>query len=115
MKTPAAQAYLSKEGKQIYKEICRLLEDYDALEEIDSYILSMTAHYLDLFHKHADKDPIQTYPTGAKQVSPSFSIMKDAREGFIKLSGKLGLSNKDRELMLKFKAKKDEGDALDDI
>ena len=115
MKAPKAQNYLTKEGEDIYKEMCQLLEDHNAIEEIDSYGLSMAAHYLYLFHKYADEDPIQTFTNGTRQVSPAFSIMKDSREGFIKLSAKFGLSNKDRELMLKFKAKKAEGDKLDDI
>jgi len=115
MKTPEPQGYLNKEGKVIYFKLCELLEKYDAIEEIDSFGLSMAAHYLYLFHEHAGKNPIQTFPNGTQQVSPSHTVMKDAREGFIKLSQKFGLSNKDRELMLKFKVKKEEGDALDEI
>ena len=115
MNIPKPQGYLTKEGVQIYKEICRLLEGYEALEEADTFILSMAAHYLYLFNAHAGEDPIQTFPNGTKQVSPAHTIMKDAREGFIKLSAKIGLSNKDRELMLKFKVKKQEDDELDKI
>ena len=115
MKTPKPQSYLTKEGKAIYSKLCELLNEYDAIEEIDSFGLSMAAHYLYLFQEHAGENPIQTFANKTQQVSPSHTVMKDAREGFIKLSAKYGLSNKDRELMLKFKVKKDEGDALDDI
>ena len=115
MNIPEPQKYLTKEGKEIYFKMCELLEDHSALEDIDSFGLSMAAHYLYLFHKYADGELIQTFPNKTRQVSPEHTIMKDAREGFIKLCAQYGLSNKAREMMLKFKSKKDEGDALDDI
>jgi P27 family predicted phage terminase small subunit len=115
MKAPAAQAYLNKEARKIYKEICDHLEGVDAVEPIDSYIISMASLYLELFERYADSEPIQTFKNGTSQVSPAFTIMKDAREGFIKLSAKLGMSAKDRELMIKFKKEKKQKDALDDL
>ena len=51
----------------------------------------------------------------AEGVSAHLTVMKTASAMFKDLSAKYGLSNKDRELMLKFKAKKAEGDKLDDI
>ncbi len=119
MKTPAPQGYLTKEGKSIYTEMCRLLSQYDALEEIDSFGLSQAAHWLWLFHNAAEKvkenGGVQTYKTDAEGVSAHFTVMKTASSMFKDLSAKYGLSVKDRELILKFKAKKDEGDALDDV
>ena len=115
MKLPEPQAYLSKDAKKIYLEICEHLDSVDALESVDSHGLSMAAHYLHLFRKYADAEPIQTFPNKTQQVSPAFTIMKDAREAFVKLSVKFGLSAKDRDLMLKFKKRKIEKDALDEL
>ena len=119
MKAPKAQKYLTKEGEDIYKEMCQLLEDHNAIEEIDSYGLSMAAHWLWLYHKAAlqtqENGGVQVYKTGAEGVSAHLTVMKTASAMFKDLSAKFGLSNKDRELMLKFKAKKAEGDKLDDI
>lgn len=103
----------------IYDQMVKLLSDYEALEEIDSYGLSMAAHWLWLFNEAGERVKenagVQVYQTGAEGVSASLTVMKTASAMFKDLSGKFGLSNKDRELMLKFKARKDEGDALDDI
>ena len=119
MKQPKPQGYLTKEGKSIYNEMCRLLSDYDALEEIDSFGLSQAAHWLWLFQNASDKckknGGVQVYPTGAEGVSAHFTVMKTASAMFKDLSAKYGLSVKDRELILKFKSKKDEGDLIDDL
>ncbi len=119
MKTPAPQSYLTKEGKSIYTEMCRLLSQYDALEEIDSFGLSMTAHWLWLFNNAAENvkenGGVQVYKTGAEGVSAHLTVMKTANAIWKDMSAKFGLSNKDRELMEKFKAKKDEGDAITDL
>ena len=119
MKTPEPQGYLNDEGRAIYFEICKLLGDYEALEEIDSYGLSQAAMWLWLFHEASEivnkRGPVQVYKTDAEGISAYLTVMKTASAMFKDLSAKYGLSNKDRELMLKFKAKKDEGDALDDL
>ena len=119
MKAPAPQGYLTKEGRQIYNRICELLDQHSALEEVDSYGLSMAAHWLWLFNEAGEKvkenGGVQEYKTGATGVSAHLTVMKTASAMFKDLSAKFGLSNKDRELMLKFKAKKDEGDEIDDI
>lgn len=119
MKAPKPQEYLTKEGKQVYKELTRILEAYDALEEIDSYGLSILADALDTYQVASEKvkelGHVQTYKTGATAPSAWMNVKKQSYEMFLKLSAKYGLSNKDRETMLKFKAKKDEGDKLDDI
>ena len=115
MTAPEPHDYLTEEGVVIFEEMGKFLDGFNAVEDIDGYILSMAAHYLYLFNKHAKEDPVQTFTNGTRQVSPSFSIMKDAREGFLKLSSKIGMSNKDRELMMKFKVHKEEKDDLDNI
>ena len=119
MNTPKPQGYLTDEGVVIYEQLCSLLKDYDAIEEIDSFGLSQAAHWLWLFSYAAEKvkenGGIQIYKTDAEGVSASLTVMKTASSMFKDLSSKYGLSVKDRELIMKFKAKKDEGDKLDDI
>ena len=115
MKKPEPQKYIKGNALKIYDEICSHLSNVDALEDVDSYIISMAAYYLDLFMTHADAGLVQTFANGTRQVSPEHTLMKDAREGFIKLSAKIGLSNKDREAMLKFKGQSKEVDALDEL
>ena len=119
MKAPEPQGYLTDEGVQIYTEMCSLLMSYNALEEIDSFGLSQAAMWLWLFQESAEtvkaKGAVQVYKTGAEGVSAHMTVMKTASTMFKDLSAKFGLSNKDRELMLKFKAKKDEDDALTNL
>jgi P27 family predicted phage terminase small subunit len=119
MKAPKAQKYLNKEEAKIYDDICKHLEDHNALEDVDSYGLSMAAAWLWLFHEAHDKiserGATQLSPKGYNQITGELTVMKTASTMFKDLSAKFGLSNKDRELMLKFKAKKAEGDKLDDI
>jgi len=119
MKAPEPQGYLNEDGVIIYTEICRLLMSYNALEEIDSYGLSMAAHWLWLFHTSADavseNGGRQITGNGYSQVTAEITIMDKATARFEKLSAKFGLSNKDRELMMKFKVKKEEKDDLDNI
>ena len=119
MKVPEPQGYLNADGVVIYNRICELLMSYNALEEIDSYGLSQAAHWLWMFHHSAnavrDSGGIQMTKNGYSQVTAEVTIMDKASARFEKLSAKYGLSNKDRELMLKFKAKKQELDEIDDI
>jgi len=119
MKTPEPQKYLSPQGREIYFEICRLLKSVDGIEEIDSFGLSMMAHWLDLFHLAADhtreKGAVQVYKTGAEGISAHVTVMKTAASVFKDLSGKFGLSTKDRELILKFRGSKKDKDALDEL
>jgi len=119
MTAPEPQGYLNKYGVIIYNELCRLLIEYNALEAIDSYGLSMAAHWLWLFHDSGEvvkkKGGVQVYKTGAEGVSAHLTVMKTASAMFKDLSAKYGLSNKDRELMMKFKVHKEEKDDLDNI
>ena len=116
---PEPQSYLSESGVEIFHEICKHLEDADALMDVDSYGISMMAHWLDLYLVNAEKTKInggvQVYKTGAEGVSASLTVMKTAHTAFKDLSSKFGLSNKDRELMMKFKVKRRETDDMDKL
>ena len=119
MKVPAPQEYLNKESKQIYNEIAKFLEGYEAIDSPDSFGLSQAAFWLWLYHDNAnavkENGGRQITANGYSQVTAEITIMDKASARFEKLSAKYGLSPKDRELMLKFKVKKEEGDALDEI
>ena len=119
MKLPEPQGYLSKEGKEYYKEICEHLEGVDALERVDSYGLSMIAHWLWLNDRASEavkeNGGVQVYSTGAEGVSAHLTVMKTAVMMWDKLAPKFGLSVKDRELIQKFKSKRKETDALDEL
>ena len=119
MKTPKPQGYLNERAKEIYMDIAIILEKYDAVEDQDSYGLSMLADCLATYelaaiecNKHG---PVQVYKTDAEGVSAWWTVKKGSWDAFLKLSQRYGLSVKDRELIMKFKAKRDEGDALDDL
>ena len=119
MKTPAPQGYLNKEAKVIYAKLAEFLDGFDAVESADSYGLSQAAFWLWLYHDAADavkeNGGRQITANGYSQVTAEITIMDKASARFEKLSAKYGLSPKDRELMLKFKVKKEEKDKLDDI
>ena len=119
MKYPKPQDYLNKEANTIYKELCKHLDSVDALEDVDTYSLSQAAFWLWLFHDSAEavkeNGGRQITSNGYSQVTAEITIMDKASARFEKLSGKLGLSPKDRELMLKFKGHKVVEDAFDTI
>ena len=117
MKTPEPQGYLNDEAREMYYEICKFLDGFDAIEEVDSYGLSQVAYWLWMFHNAAEKvrdnGGIQITSNGYSQVTAEITIMDKASARFEKLSSKYGLSQKDRELMKQFKVSKDEKDAID--
>ena len=119
MSVPKPQKYLSKEGKEYYHAICSHLKDVDALMEVDSYGLSMMAHWLWLNERASQavkkNGGVQVYATGAEGVSAHLTVMKTAIGVWKELAPKFGLSVKDRELIQKFKTKREETDALDDL
>lgn len=119
MKKVEPQLYLTKAGKEIFYKMVDLLGKYGALEEIDSFGLSMAAHWLWLFHENAnavkENAGAQVTKNGYSQVTAEITIMKTASAVFKDLSAKFGLSNKDREVMMKFKTTPDEPDRLDKL
>lgn len=106
-------------AREIYDEIYSFIESYEAIEEIDHYVVAMMAQTLDIHFTASEKirgeDAVQVYKTGAEATSAWFQVFDKTIDKFQKLSVKLGMTPKDREAMEKFKAKKDEGDALDDL
>lgn len=119
MNYPEPQGYLNKEARAIYHEICKHLESVDALEEVDSYGLSMMAFDLWVFHEAAEAVKQNGYKqvtqTGYSQITPDFTAMKECKASFLRYSIKFGLSPSDREKMLKFKGHKKVEDALDEL
>ena len=113
------EPYLSDSGLEYFEAIRSHLEQADALMDVDTYGVSMMAHWLDLYHTNAAKTNenggVQVYQTGAEGISASLTVMAKAHAAFKDLSGKFGLSPKDRELMMNFKVKRKETDDLDKL
>ena len=113
------QEYLNKEARIIFNELCKHLQAVDALEQIDSFGLSIMAMDLWMFHEAADKvmvdGPVQITKSNYSQITGYFTVMDKCKVSFLKYSQKFGLSPKDRETMLKFKGHKKDNDAMDDL
>ena len=119
MNIPAPQGYLNEQGISIYEELCQHISDVDAIESVDSFELSMLAHFLWLFqyasNEVKENGGIQITSNGYSQVTAEITIMDKAANRVEKLGAKFGLSLKDREQLLKFKGQKKTRDSLDDI
>ena len=119
MKAPEPQGYLTEEGRRIYFEVCKILDSVGGLEEVDTYGLSMLSDSLDQYQLACEQvkihGPIQIYKTGAQAPSAWSTVKKEAWTAFYKLSEKYGLSTKDRQLIMKYKAKRKETDAIDEL
>ena len=113
------EPYIGKEAKYHFDRILEHLENADALMDIDSYIISMMAQYLKMYNDAAGavekEGSWQVFKNGASNVSGAFSVMEKCMAQFLKFSEKLGMSEKDRERMLKFKRPQVESDALDEL
>lgn len=116
---PEPQSYLTDHGKEIYYEICELLLKVGALEDVDSFGLSMMAQSLDLFQDASEQininGSVQTYKTGAQAISAHMTVAEKSIAAFFKFSEKFGLSNKDRERIMKFKKQPKQEDQIDKL
>lgn len=85
---------LSPEQNVMYEEIKAELEKGKLLIG-DVHLLKMYVAMLDLFSKKLtlvqNGCDIQVYASGAQQVSPEYTIMRNAMEDVIRLSERLGL------------------------
>ena len=108
------EPYLNDEAKKYFARIVKHLEAVDAIEDIDSFGLSIMSMDLALFHNAASKciddGGVQVTPNGYTQVTGYMTVMDKCKSSFLKYSEKFGMSPKDREKMLKFSAPKDDGD-----
>lgn len=106
----------------------------DAMANVDAMTIAMAAGTYHLFVKNflivntetAMTGPdgeifyvsgaTQTYDSGARAVSPEFTIMERAQTAWIKYTGLLGLTNHARERLLAFSASEgDSNDMFDNI
>ena len=112
------EPYLGTEAKKHFKRICEHLNNVDALMEVDSYGLSMMSQYLKMYHDavvEVEKTGSwQVFKNGASNVSGAFSVMEKCMGQFLKYSEKFGLSEIDRQKMLKFRDGK-KSDSFDEI
>lgn len=116
---PEPQAYLNESARKIYFEIGSLLEKVGALEDVDSFGLSIMAMDLYLFREAAEsvssEGAVQITPNGYSQITGHFTVMEKCKTSFLKYSEKFGLSPKDRDRMLKFKKQPKQEDQIDKL
>ena len=122
VKPPTCPVPLDKFAKKIYTQICKFLIENDAMANIDSLTIAMAAGSYHMYVKnfliansetsHVDEEgeiyytsnAIQEYSSGAKAVTPEYTIMERERTAWIKFTGLLGLTNHARERLLSFSA-----------
>ena len=103
-------------ARNYYYLIYQFLDDNTAYENIDKYIIAMAANSLTIYGE-AIRDvevngTIQTFATGAKNVSAYYTVMRDSIKTFTELSDKIGLDAKAREKLKAFADKADANDPL---
>lgn len=119
-KPPTCPVPLDKFAKKIYTQICKFLIENDAMANIDSLTIAMAAGSYHLFIKNfliVNKETmftdsegevyyksgaIQEYSSGARAVSPEFTIMERERTAWIKFTALLGLTVHARERLISF-------------
>lgn len=105
-KAPPPQKYLSTDARKIYRAICKHLLENNSLCEIDSYYVSMAAlSFCDFakFAKEASENGyIQTYESGATNISTEYVIMRNERQAIETFCKNLGLNAKAREALIAF-------------
>lgn len=124
---PDPATWLHKEAHEIYFEICRHLKKVKALHMIDGHVVSMAANALYQYGKMAivvnrpsrkgrAGGPIQVFKSGARQISPELSAMKEFAKQYAEFSKVLGLDPKSREALLAFTEEEDEEkDPMDEL
>lgn len=85
-----------------YDDLCKHLNDHNALVEVDKYLLAMVVDSYERFIKFRGQDEIQTYSTGAKAMSTEYQIFKAERDFIMKSFSQLGIGQPSREKILAF-------------
>lgn len=99
---PDPPSFLSrvKEGNRIYFDLARHANSVKELWAIDVYIVGQAAYWLALCEQtinDSDGTFIQTFSTGAQQISPKFQIIDKAEQHIKKYFDMLGIGIKSRE------------------
>jgi phage terminase small subunit len=107
---PANWFNASARAKKIYKEIGTHLLETKKLQVFDSYALVLLAVALEQYSwavneinemnkNRPGSGYVQTYSTGAKNITAEVTVRKEAYKQIIELSSKFGLTIKDRHAM----------------
>jgi len=93
--------WLNPEGKEIYRRLIRHLQSVDSMWAIDFILVEQAAYWKSL-HIQAIKDlkqaeMIQTFETGARQMSPEFQVVDKIDTRVLKYYDLLGIGPKARE------------------
>lgn len=94
-----------KGAERIYYDLARHVHSVKALWSIDSYVVAQAAYWIALGSetiKDAKGEFIQTFQTGAKQISPQFQIIDKAETHIKKYFDMLGIGMKAREAIEAF-------------
>jgi phage terminase small subunit len=120
---PEPQSFVVDGARIFYLQICEHLIENNMIKEIDSMILSSFAMTMMMHSKMAlligDGNLhhlIQTYDSGAKQVTPEFTIFMKTSDKLDKFYAQLGIGPKNRESIEAFVSKGvEDEEAEDDI
>jgi len=106
------QGYISDEQMPYFNAIAKHIRDNDALQDVDSYAVSMAAHWLFIFHTAAT----QMRQTGIIQINensglmskhPIVQVMSEASVQLKSFFAELGMTPKSREALTSFQARPD--------
>ena len=112
------QVVITPTANQIYNDIIGSLINADDMSIGDKHLLMIYAVNLDLFNiklaEVAESGGVQTFPNGAQQVSPNYTIMRNAQADLMKISSLLGFNTATRA-RLKIADSIPIGDPMDEI
>lgn len=108
---PTAPKFLkTASSKKIYRSICKFLISQSAMTDIDSLYIAQAAICFDrysrmeLFFAENPDDIIQTFQTGARQISPEYQVLLNERKAFEVFARRLGLNVAAREKLVSMQA-----------
>lgn len=109
------EAYLTEDHLPYFNAIVKHLQDNDAIQAIDSYVISQCAYWLWIYRKAAEDitefGTIQKFPrTGAIQISPYVTNLSNAQSNLEKCFKLLGMTPEAREKLASFQVEAKQDD-----
>ena len=106
------QGFIKAEQMPYFNAIAQHVRDNEALQGVDSYVISMAAQWLYIFHEAAEQMAetgiIQVYEkTGAMAKHPTVQVMSEASAQLKVWFAELGMTPKSREALTSFQARPD--------
>ena len=98
---------LNPRAREFYDLTIEHLNEAEVLRKVDAVLLSVLAKNLDLLVTAANDiqtldDVVQTFESGATNISGTYTAFERATKAVLTLSSKLGLSPADREKLMAF-------------